>query len=244
MERQHDHAQFQRRFPDSFGLSIHSALCARPRASRSLQVTLCKPYTCLEPTVNVEINPKRLRGGPWNDGRALDVHTLESTFIGNNQFGHPMFDTKRSPVGELLYRLKYRNDQAAVAQLADAAKRFLETWQPPIDAIVPVPPSVTRKNQPVIAIATALAERLQIPLCTSCLSKAKRTPQLKDIVEYDKRTEALKDAFTAAIEHTQGKNLLLFDDLFGTGATARAVVQFLKGEGHAKAVYLLTLTTK
>ncbi len=135
--------------------------------------------------MSVEINPRRLRGGAWNDGYALHVHTLGSTFIGNNQFGHPMFDTKRSPVGELLYQLKYRNDQTAVEQLVDAAEEFLKTWRPPIDAIVPVPPSATRKSQPVIAIAKTLAERLQIPLCTSCLSKMKQTPQLKDIVEYD-----------------------------------------------------------
>jgi competence protein ComFC len=198
----------------------------------------------LEPTLSVEVNPRRLRGGPWNDGYALHVHTLESTFVGNNPFGHPMFDTKRSPVGELLYKLKYRNDHTAIVQLVDTAEDFLKVWQPPIDVIVPVPPSVTRKNQPVVAVATALAERLKIPLCAPCLSKVKQTPQLKDIVEYDKRTEALKNAFAVATEQTKGKNLLLFDDLFGSGATVRAIVEILRKEGQAKAVYLLTLTTK
>jgi predicted amidophosphoribosyltransferase len=62
--------------------------------------------------------------------------------------------------------------------------------------------------------------------------------------EYDKRTEALKEAFAVAPERTKGKNLLLFDDLHGSGATARAIVELLKGAGQARAVYLLTLTTK
>jgi competence protein ComFC len=194
--------------------------------------------------LSIEIKPRRLPGGPWTDGYALHVHTLSSTFTGNNPFGHPTFETVRSPIGELLYQLKYHNDQAAVDQLAEAAEGFLKTWNPPLDAIVPVPPSVPRKNQPVIAVATALADRAHIPLCTSCLSKVKKTPQLKDIVEYDKRAEALKDAFTAAAEQTAGKNLLLFDDLFGSGATVSHIVEVLKNQGRATAVYLLTLTKK
>ncbi len=72
----------------------------------------------------------------------------------------------------------------------------------------------------------------------------KQTPQLKDITEYDKRMEALKDAFTVSPENTTGKSLLLFDDLYGSGATVRYIVDALKDLGHAKAVYLLTLTTK
>jgi competence protein ComFC len=194
--------------------------------------------------LGVEINPRRLRG-PWDDGYALDVHTRSSTFLEYDQFGHARFDTMRSPVGELLYRLKYRHDHAAVAPLVDAIAGFYSpAWPPGIDAIVPVPASVARKNQPVILIATALSERLKIPLCLTCIRKVKQTPQLKDIVEYDKRAEALKDAFAVASEQTKGKNLLLFDDLHGSGATVRAIVEILKHEGQAKAVYLLTLTTK
>ena len=109
---------------------------------------------------------------------------------------------------------------------------------------MPVPPSLTRRNQPVIAVATALAERAGIPLLAECLSKVKQTPQLKDIFEYDKRTEALKDAFSVAAEQTTGKTLLLFDDLFGSGATVSHIVEVLKNHGGATAVYLLTLTTK
>jgi competence protein ComFC len=194
--------------------------------------------------LSIEINPRRLQRGPWNDGYALDVHTRGSTFLGYNQYGYPSFDTTRSPVGELLYQLKYRNDQKTVPHLVDAVDTFWETWRPAIDAIVPVPPSVARKDQPVMLIAAALSDRLKIPLCTSCLAKVKQTPQLKDIVEYDKRTEALKDAFVVASGQTKDKTLLLFDDLFGSGATVRAIVGSLKNEGQAKAVYLLTLTTK
>jgi competence protein ComFC len=195
--------------------------------------------------LSVEINPRRLRRGPWTDGYALDWHTLGSTFLGNNQFGHPMFDTKRPPVGELLYQLKYRNDQTAVDPLAETAAGFLQNiWRVKIDAIVPVPPSNARKLQPVDAVANAIAARLHIPVCVRCLAKVRQTPQLKDMNEYDKRAEALKDAFKVAPELTIGKDLLLFDDLFGSGATVGHIVEVLKQQGQAKAVYLLTLTTK
>jgi competence protein ComFC len=194
--------------------------------------------------LSIDINPKRLQGGPWSDGYALHIHTLSSTFIGHDQYGHARFETVRSPVGELLYKLKYRHDQTTVDQLAEAAESFLKTWRPPIDAIVPVPPSIARTHQPVISVATAIAERLKVPLCTDCLTKVKQTPQLKDITEYDKRMEALKDAFTVSLEHTTGKRLLLFDDLYGSGATVRHIVEVLRNQGRTKAVYLLTLTTK
>jgi predicted amidophosphoribosyltransferase len=41
---------------------------------------------------------------------------------------------------------------------------------------------------------------------------------------------------------TSGKNLLLFDDLYRSGATVSAITELLKSQGKAKAVYLLTLT--
>jgi predicted amidophosphoribosyltransferase len=109
---------------------------------------------------------------------------------------------------------------------------------------VPAPPSNVRKNQPVTLVVTALSERLKIPVCTGCLAKVKRTPQLKDLVEYDKRVEALDGAFSVSTAQTKGKKFLLFDDLYGSGATVSAITKLLKGPGGAKAVYLLTLTAK
>ena len=198
----------------------------------------------------VETNPRTLRG-PWDSGFALDWHTLSSTPVGQNQFGHMMFDTKRPPVGQLLYELKYGRTQTAAQkqeianQLADTAASFVQnTWQLAVDAIVPVPSSNVRAIQPVMVVAEALAARLGVPVCTGCLSKVKQTPQLKDITDYDKRKEALTDAFTVAPELTAGKNLLLFDDLHGSGATVGHIVEVLKNPDRAKAVYLLTLTTK
>lgn len=164
--------------------------------------------------------------------------------IGNNAYGHPTFDTKRSEIGELLYRLKYQRDQTVIGPIVDAVMGFLGKEHSPIHAIVPVPASNVRVNQPVALITAALSERLQIPVCTECLSKIRKTPQLKDMTEYHKRVEALAGAFSVLPEYTEGKSLLLFDDLYGSGATVTEITQLLKGAGRAKAVYLLTLTAK
>lgn len=195
-----------------------------------------------EQSVSVEINPRHLRG-PWDDGYALDVHTRGSTYLGVDQWGHDRFDTTRSPVGELLYQLKYRGDYSGIEPLATAAADFLRPiW--PVDAIIPVPPSNIRKVQPVAVVAEALAARLGIPVCAGCLAKMKQTPQLKDLKDYDKRREALSGAFTVDPKFTMGKRLLVFDDLHGSGATVAHIVEVLKNPGKAKTVYLLTLTTK
>jgi competence protein ComFC len=65
---------------------------------------------------------------------------------------------------------------------------------------------------------------------------------LKDLVEYDKRMATLDGASTFARAQTEGKEILLFDDLYRSGATVSAITNLLKGKGKAKAVRLLTLT--
>jgi competence protein ComFC len=192
--------------------------------------------------VSAVINPRKLRG-PWSDGYALDVHTLGSTFLGHNAFGHPEFDTKRSPLGDLLYRLKNAGDQTVIPEIIEAVAGFLKVWGLRVDVIVPVPPSNTRrKHQPVIAVAQALSETIGVPVCERCVTKVKSTSQLKDIFDFAKRTEILSDAFTVDVAKTKEKRLLLIDDLYRSGATVSAIAQLLMTTGAAGAVYLLTLT--
>ena len=55
----------------------------------------------------MKIDPVQVQGA-WRLGWALDVHTTSSEFLGYDQNGHAQFNTTRSPLGELLYQLKYR----------------------------------------------------------------------------------------------------------------------------------------
>ncbi len=194
------------------------------------------------PKMPVKINPRRLRG-PWIEGYALDLHTISSTLIGHNQFGHPVFDTKRSPLGDLLYRLKNAGDLAAIEPIVETVEGFLGTWKPHVEMLVPVPPSNrARRHQPVMAIAKALCEKTGMPLCETSLSKVKSTAQLKDVFDFTRRAQILQNAFTVDEAKTRGKRILLFDDLYRSGATVSTITRLLTGAGAASAVYLLTLT--
>jgi len=79
-------------------------------------------------------------------------------------------------------------------------------------------------------------------LCTDCVVKLKQTPELKNIYELKKRLEILVDAYRVVKQQVEGRNLLLFDDLYRSGATLNAITLALKNEGKAEKVYVLTLT--
>lgn len=191
--------------------------------------------------MSVHVKPKALRG-EWKQGFALDVHTTGSTFIGHNEYGHPEFDTTRSPLGELLYRLKYKREASAIDEIVNTVAEFIAASKIGIDAIVPVPPSNVRSVQPVLQIVNALGRKLGVPVLNNCVVKTKRTPQLKDVYNYEERTKLLEGAFTVNRDQSAGKSLLLFDDLYRSGATMNAVARELAKTGEAKELFVLALT--
>lgn len=125
------------------------------------------------------IHPMRIPG-PWREGFALDYQTVDSTFLGHDEFGHPVFDTKRTELGELLYRLKYKRESSAVNNLADTAAGFIRSWISGLQLIVPVPPSKSeRTQQPVLILAQAIGERLETPVGLDAVVRVKNLPEAK-----------------------------------------------------------------
>src|SRR5256885_1449709 len=100
-------------------------------------------------------NPQEI-SGHWQSGIALDLHTLSSVYLGVNEAGHEVYDTTRSELGELLYRLKYKGDVAAAQEIVTTVANFLKPHLGKFDLIVPVPPSGTRPVQPVITLAKGI----------------------------------------------------------------------------------------
>ncbi|HWB30478.1 MAG TPA: hypothetical protein VG736_08260 [Vicinamibacterales bacterium] len=189
----------------------------------------------------VKSDPRRLRG-PWAAGYVLErQHTLNSEFLGHDSYGHAQFDTKRSPLGELVFRLKNRNDKTTLPDIADTAADFVGKRKLRIDAIVPIPPSRRRTFQPVLEIAKALAGSLSIPVLRGAVTKTKETPQLKDVFGYDERQKLLDGAFSFDRKVVEARRLLLVDDLYRSGATATVAAQGLIDAGAA-AVYFLAIT--
>ena len=169
------------------------------------------------------------------------MHTLSSVPIGYNEFGHMQFDTTRSEVGELLFRLKNRSDTSTVDEIVAAAVSFLNTWRPPIEMIIPVPASTPRAIPPVMLLATGISDQLPIPLI-ECVTKTRDTPQLKNIFDLDARLKALDGVHTVDAAATQGRRVLLFDDLYRSGATMDAITTALYEQGKAADVFALTIT--
>ncbi len=186
------------------------------------------------------INPQVIVGN-WESGVALDVHTISSTHNGFDQFGNDVFVTVRSELGELLYRLKYRVDQTAVAEIVAAAAQFLKPHRAKFDLIVPVPPSTPRVVQPVIVLANGIGAALAAPV-VQCITTTRPTTQLKEVTDPQERQKLLEGLHAVDPVHTQGKNILLFDDLFRSGATMRAITDVLLQQGKTASVRVLTIT--
>ena len=179
--------------------------------------------------------------GKWSAGFALDLHTLSSNYIGDDEFGHPQFDTQRSEIGELLYQLKNRGDQTTVPTIVRAVHSLMNKWKPPVEILVPVPPSTPRPVQPVLVLAEAVSEQLQVPL-ENCVRRTRNVPQLKNIYDLDERAKLLENLHEVDRPVTRGKSVLLFDDLYRSGATMNAITTELSDTGEASAVFALTIT--
>lgn len=188
----------------------------------------------------MKISPRAI-AGPWKAGFTLDEHTVSSDFLGYNEQGHAVYDTVRSEVGELVYRLKYQGDQSAVPPLARVVAEFISSKDLPIDVVVPLPPSKQRSVQPVRSIAASVAKRLDIAYDSRALRKVRESPELKSMTELKDRRAALAGAFIASAEALKGKSVLLLDDLYRSGASMEEAARAIRKSG-AKAVYALALT--
>ena len=190
-----------------------------------------------------KINPWRLTGS-WAEGFALDAHTVSSVFVGYDDNGHERYDTTRTEVGEFLYRLKYKGDQGVVDEIVETATGFIQAWGAAQGAqvVVPVPPSKVRTVQPVVIVATGIAGKLGVPCEQAAVSKTKDTAQLKNVDDHAQRMKMLAGAFTADPAKVEGRSVLLFDDLYQTGATLNAITAALLESGKASKVVVLTLT--
>jgi predicted amidophosphoribosyltransferase len=72
--------------------------------------------------------------------------------------------------------------------------------------------------------------------------RTRDVPQLKDVFDYDERWRLLDGLHEVDRAKVEGRRVLLFDDLFSTGATMNAVTSVLYDRGHLRDLYALTLT--
>ena len=184
--------------------------------------------------------------GQWDEGWVLDKHMLRSTYLGEDAYGHPRFDSIRTEVGEATYQLKYQNDWTKVGPLAQALADNIYPKLSEVDFLVPMPATKDRARQPVVEIALALGRLVDKPVFTDLLRKTKNGIPLKDLYTKDEKIEAISDSFSIndEIRNDGCWNVLIIDDLFDTGVSMEAACKVLKTYQKVGRIYVAALTWK
>ena len=184
--------------------------------------------------------------GPWDAGWVLDKHTLNSVYLGDNEQGHPQFDTTRSETGEATYQLKYRQDWSQATALGNAIAAEICPKLADIGFIVPMPATNARVRQPVTDVANAVGAATGKPVIENLLITAANGTSLKNLHTKEEKLAAIGDSLSIVDRITnQGRwNVLLVDDLYDSGASMEAACKVLRSYPKVNKVYVAALTWK
>ncbi|MDH4763043.1 hypothetical protein OMP44_09050 [Pseudomonas sp. CBMAI 2609] len=188
----------------------------------------------------IKINPMEIKGN-WVYGEALDFHTTSSTHMGQNEYGHDVWDTIRPPIAELLYQLKYKNNREALNQIVTTAANHLKRSNAIFDCIVPVPSSANRAFPPALEIAKGIGRILGIDV-NDCIEKTRQSSELKGVTDPDERQRLLSGLYKVEENTLEDLKVLLIDDLYRSGSTMSHITDVLYQQGQAKSVFTLAIT--
>ena len=145
----------------------------------------------------------------------------------------------------MVYEFKYQGRKSHIGALVDELIKFLDEADEyqRIDLIVPVPGTMAdRAYDPVGCLVTELSTRTGLLFGKDVLIKTRQTRPQKEMVNITQKTLNVKGAFKIQNhEKIRGKNILLIDDLYDSGATLNECTRVSKSAG-ARKVLVLTLT--
>ncbi|MCX7611179.1 MAG: RecQ family ATP-dependent DNA helicase, partial [Ignavibacterium sp.] len=154
---------------------------------------------------------------------ALDVETKGSNLVNGVASSYYGF----SNVGRIIHRCKYENggdypDTLVNIFLTAVNKNFANEK---FDLVVYVPPTVS--GDLVKNFANKISKKLNVPISHS-LRKTRTTEKQKVFQNSYSKAENVKDAFYyEKTEEIIGKNILLIDDIFDSGATIKEIGKML-----------------
>ena len=175
--------------------------------------------------------------GTWDEGIVIDYHMLKSKFLGYDENGKEKFENVRTEIGELLYRYKYKKDKKCLSDIMKIVTDILDNWKikEQFDVVIPIPP--TNKNrvyQPVYENAKQVSNYLKKECKIDVLYK-KNKLQAKDGKDISNSIKQIRK-----IE--KPSNVLIIDDLYGTGATLNEACKALRKDDNVKKIYSMVLT--
>lgn len=148
-----------------------------------------------------------------------------------------------SNVGKLIHKSKYEDggdfDGKLLDLTVDAFNSELKSRMA-YDKIIYVPP--TSHGDLVRNFAVKLGSRLGIPVCHS-LMKTGETKEQKIFNNGFLKRANVKDMFNISESLVRGKNILLIDDVFDSGATVKEIGSMLTKKGAANIVPLVIART-
>lgn len=129
--------------------------------------------------------------------------------------------------------IKYR----FISDLASEFISLVPTNQIPQGVLIPIPLHPSRLRFRGFNQAEELGKFFGLPMRTDLITRTKKTVPQVEMSDKKQRLENMKNVFVA-----EGKvdSVLLFDDVFTTGATMRAATMVLKRAG-AKTVWGMTM---
>jgi competence protein ComFC len=180
--------------------------------------------------------------GNWHSGLAFDVHTLDSTYLGVDEYGHDRWENTRSDMGQLVYNLKYLGNRKTIPKIVKLLDKIKGIES--MDGIIPIPPTnPARRIQPVVAIARALGEHRGVEVIEDALLKVPGGPELKNVQDPDERRALLEASLELSDEvDLRDADILLLDDLYRSGATLSVATDLLLTQGQVARVRVLTMT--
>ena len=166
----------------------------------------------------------------------------------------PPFERARSAVHykdqvrSAILRFKYGRDFSVLKSLEHLLARGFESLRegaPPPEALCPVPlhPSRVRERHfdQARILCARLSARIGIPAQLGALRRARKT-DFQASLSKEERARNVRGAFEAAKgAKVRGKRVLLVDDVFTTGATARECARVLLDQAGAKSVDVLCI---